>query len=317
MWTLHVLWQYVAAVFHYWWTLLVGFPAYAAVNGGWKFIHKDRKDIPLPHWVRITLAIAVAVTALFLVYRDSVKNLSIVIQDKAKLASDDWWLQHDLDSYRNHPVVCPKVKGCPAIPVQAAPQAGAQTPAQTSVPAQAPNHTETWLERITRENKAMTSDEHNRFSTLLYNTKVQMEDMEKVGNDLNHFQGRLNASIQNGSLVKDYQGHQDALSDYVKRATAIRQRILDNEQNWNFFPDQYEYVLGNGANAYENAFLNAAGIYQQQLKAWDGLGDKRDTVAATMMLTSVGPMFTGRMKEFQDWKGGFNVRVKEMNQSFQ
>ena len=84
--------NYVLASFHYWWVIIFGAPQ--VFNNVWKWFHPQRKDAPIPHWLRVAFGVLAIVVAQGLVYRDSLKNLNTVIEEKRSLASDNWHLKH-------------------------------------------------------------------------------------------------------------------------------------------------------------------------------------------------------------------------------
>jgi hypothetical protein len=49
--------QYVAGIIHYWWLLMFGLPG--AANTIYKWFHPERKDLPIPHWLRVYSAIGI------------------------------------------------------------------------------------------------------------------------------------------------------------------------------------------------------------------------------------------------------------------
>lgn len=84
--------DYFNAIYHYWWLMV--FVVIGAPNSVWKWLHPNRKDIPIPHWLRLAIAIGAVVIAQGLAYRDSLNNLSRVIDEKKALASENWHLNN-------------------------------------------------------------------------------------------------------------------------------------------------------------------------------------------------------------------------------
>lgn len=87
---LQILIDYGRAIFHYWWVIVFG--AVGVIPTIWKWFHRDRRDLPIPHWLRVTIAVAALFLAQLLAYRDSIRNLDSVIADKAVLSSENWSL---------------------------------------------------------------------------------------------------------------------------------------------------------------------------------------------------------------------------------
>jgi hypothetical protein len=63
-------------------------------NTAYKWGHPERKDLPIPHWLRISIAIGAVVVAQGFVYHDSLKNLNTVIEEKRNVVSENWHLKH-------------------------------------------------------------------------------------------------------------------------------------------------------------------------------------------------------------------------------
>jgi hypothetical protein len=88
--TIQVLIDYVRAIFHYWWVIVFG--SVGIIPTIRKWLHADRKELPIPHWLRLGIAAVALLVAQLLVYRDSIRNLDSVIADKASLSSENWKL---------------------------------------------------------------------------------------------------------------------------------------------------------------------------------------------------------------------------------
>src|SRR5258708_6816462 len=93
---LQFAWDYIVALAHYWWVIVIGL--FGAINNVWKWFHPDRKDLPIPHWLRVGAAFAAIVAAQILVYRDSLRNLHRVIDDKRSLSAENWQLKQSPQS---------------------------------------------------------------------------------------------------------------------------------------------------------------------------------------------------------------------------
>ncbi len=210
---LDILKQYFIGIVHYWWLLMFGL--LGAVNTAYKWFHPERKDLPIPHWLRVYSAIGVLVIAQFLLYRDSIKNLSTVIADKQSCNSDNWRLKQQVTAMSTTPSsVTPHVKsqGSSALPSrtslrteqnQSAPSTSNTSTSPTqSVPTQ--NVTQTQLESLTQLNKNLPSGDRERLSNALYDFAQALEKIAAVGYKLNRWSGQLNADMQNNLLEKTF-----------------------------------------------------------------------------------------------------------------
>lgn len=121
--------DYFRALFRYWWVMMFGL--LGGANNVWKWFHPDRKDISIPHWVRIGVAVGAVVLAQFLAYRDSIKNLNAVISEKQRLSSENWHFRNDPRpscpapqpckaqvSHKDLDIVCQRLEDCPSHEVR-------------------------------------------------------------------------------------------------------------------------------------------------------------------------------------------------------
>jgi len=76
---------YLRVVIAYWWALLPGLlmPLIDAIN--WH--QPEDKKIKLPPWVRLLSTVGILMVAQFLAYRNSIQNLSTVIEEKRQLST--------------------------------------------------------------------------------------------------------------------------------------------------------------------------------------------------------------------------------------
>lgn len=90
--------DYLSALTHYWWIVLAGIimPALDL----YKWHHRDSKELVLPHWLRITIAVAALMLAQFLAYKDSISNLNKVISEKQTLSVDNDKLKRQVSDER-------------------------------------------------------------------------------------------------------------------------------------------------------------------------------------------------------------------------
>ena len=82
---LSVGWDYVSAIFHYWWILVVG--VLMPLPEIYKVLHPKGKQLDIPYPWRIAIVIAVVFVARFLAYKDASKNLAQAVAEKQHLSS--------------------------------------------------------------------------------------------------------------------------------------------------------------------------------------------------------------------------------------
>ena len=78
-----IVWDYVAAVAAYYWLLLPGAITLLEV---YNWHSHDRWKLKLPRWARLLIALTMLMVAQFLAYRNALKNLSNVVDDKRGLS---------------------------------------------------------------------------------------------------------------------------------------------------------------------------------------------------------------------------------------
>jgi len=102
-----ILSDYLRALIHYWVLIVL---AVMPFNNIWKWLHKERKDLPIPHWVRVAISVAALIAAPFLAYRDQAKNLDRIIQEKrqAIIERDDAVRKSAAQNLQNVPAIVPK-----------------------------------------------------------------------------------------------------------------------------------------------------------------------------------------------------------------
>jgi len=82
-WILNVLGEYLVAVIRYWWLVVPG--VLMPLPDIYKALFPTRKYFEIRRSLRIGIFVAMILTAQFLVYKDSIKNLSNVIEEKREL----------------------------------------------------------------------------------------------------------------------------------------------------------------------------------------------------------------------------------------
>jgi hypothetical protein len=118
---LHFASDYIRALFHYWWVMVIGL--FGAINTFWKWFHPNRKDIAIPHWLRVGIAVGAVIAAQILVHHDSISNLNHVIDDKKLLASENWQLKHTTVQPSSEPTLKTTEGAKPTNDVEAAKKA--------------------------------------------------------------------------------------------------------------------------------------------------------------------------------------------------
>jgi len=82
-WILSVLSEYVGAVIRYWWLVVPGM--LMPLPDIYKAFHPKGKQLEISRPLRITIFVVTVLAAQFLAYKDSIKNLSKVIEEKREL----------------------------------------------------------------------------------------------------------------------------------------------------------------------------------------------------------------------------------------
>jgi len=90
-WTFDVVWDYFLAALRYWWLLVPG-----VVMPVLDISRAHFRDFRVPRWLTISISLTALVTAQFLAYKDSIKNLSNVIIEKRLADSKGWHLGEEL-----------------------------------------------------------------------------------------------------------------------------------------------------------------------------------------------------------------------------
>src|SRR5436305_9809927 len=173
---LDILKQYLSGIVHYWWLLIIGL--LGAVNSVYKWFHPDRKDFPIPHWLRIYSAIGALILAQFLIYRDSIYNLNTVILQKQSYASENWHLRQDLSTGSRSQAIRPlQSKGTSILSASSQSTAKNQsTPTSISTQPQiiAPSATQTPFESLIQVNKNFPTGDRERLSNALYDYSQEL-----------------------------------------------------------------------------------------------------------------------------------------------
>jgi len=323
---LDILRQYFFGIIHYWWLLMFGL--LGAANTAYKWFHPDRKDLPIPHWIRVYSAIGALLIAQFLLYRNSIRNLDAVILEKQNCSSDNWHLKERVNTLSIGPSpAAPHVQ--PEGPVASARHGSlrtgknqstpstrdAPTPPQPAVAAQTVQQTP--LESLTQVNRNLPRGDRERLANALYEFSQELEKMATVGYKLNRWSGQFNTDMQNNSLEKTFAERRKELNDMSESAKALAKSFVELRDKWKYYERQRDYVFGdNPDNEGPNALANAMSVYIFQLDQWAALKD-RDNPAALNLVKSAEVEYTRYLNTFFKWKGGCDGRLAQMKQSIQ
>jgi hypothetical protein len=308
---LKFLTSYGVAIFHYWWLMIFGAPQ--VINNVWKWFHPQRKDAPIPHWVRVTFGVFAIVLAQGLVYRDSLKNLNTVIQERQDAVSENWHLKHS----ENAIAPAPKSKSLFSGSTVSAAQSritGQSAPASPSgppqsVPAVQSTH-QTYAEGLMQTNKNLPKGDRDRLADVLYEFSKTLDEMTDLGYKANLELAQMNNGVRSGSIVNDYEDHERKLRSIATPAKEMaRSFLISREQKWRYYQDQMSYVFGdNPDNEGPNAIINATEGYANALDQWSSIQDRGSKGALTLLSTA--QIESDRyLHTFFSWRQGCETRL--------
>ena len=309
--------NYGLAIFHYWWLTLFGAPQ--IINNVWKWFHPERKDAPIPHWLRVTFGVLAIVIAQGFVYRDSLRNLNTVIEEKKNVVSENWHLKHP----ENATVAAstPAARSKPLPSRQAAPHSSSTNqlvPTNTfSPPVQSAPQTQ--RDRVTQINKNFSKGDRERLSNVLYEFSQTLEKMTTLAYKANQETGQISNEVANGSIVKTYEVRTKKLREIGASGNEIAKSFaLSREaEKWKYYSDQRDYVFGdNPDNLGPNALIYAAEGYANSLDQWSLIKD-RENKSALNLLAMPRVESDRSLRTFFDWSRGCNTRLEQMKQSLQ
>jgi len=188
-------------------------------------------------------------------------------------------------------------------PFQAPPQAAPSAPPAT------------FLDRVVQENRGLTPDDRNRFSTALYECDQFIKQSQAIGYKLNEEFGRLNNDRQSGALAKNVDGHIKFFRDLDPSAWDRYHALQRLQERWQYFPNQIEYVIGdNPYNAGVGSLVNIAEGMANSLTSWSKISnrDQKDilNIEAQQQID-----FERNLRQFFDWANLTLQRIKQMRQS--
>jgi hypothetical protein len=322
---LEFLKNYSVAIVHYAWLIVFGLPQ--MVNTAYKWGHPERKDLPIPHWLRISIAIGAVVVAQGFVYHDSLKNLNIVIEEKRKVVSENWHLNHpDNPSGIDKNPSAIKSRPQPSRQTSLPPPNTTTSQSLTTNPSTPPSIAstvqsapQTWQERVTQVNKNLSKSDRERLSDVLYEFSQMLEKMTILGYKANQEIGQINGGVGDGSIVKDYETHAKKLREISASGKEMARTFLlaREAEKWRYYSEQMNYVFGdNPDNLGPNAIINATEGYANNLDRWSSIKD-RENKSALNLLEAPHNESNRFLHTFFDWRGGCETRLEQMKQSIQ
>jgi len=183
-----------------------------------------------------------------------------------------------------------------------------QRPAQSSQPA-------TFLDRVVQENRGLTPDDRNRFSTELYECDQFIKQGQAFGYKLNAEFGKLTNDRQSGALAKNVDEHIKFFRDLNTPAWDQYHGLQHLQEKWQYFPDQTNYVFGdNPFNAGEGYLVDDAEGMANSLTSWSKISN-RDQQEILNIEAQQQAEFEEKLHKFFNWTNGTLQRIKQMRQS--
>lgn len=316
---LNFLKSYGAAIFHYWWLIIFGAPQ--VINNLWKWFHPQRKDAPIPYWVRVTFGVLAIVIAQGLVYRDLLKNLNTVIQEKQGAVSENWHLKHSENASAAAPKSRPLSSGRTACTAQSSGSSqslptGPSGPSQNAPAVQSTPQTQ--AERVMQINKNLPKGDRDRLADVLYDFSKTLDQMTDLGYKANFELAQVSNDVRSGTIVSDYGEHKKTLRGISNPAKEMaRSFLISREQKWQYYQDQMSYVFGdNPDNEGPNAIINATEGYANALDQWSSIQDRGSKGALTLLSTAQEES-DRYLRTFFTWRQGCEARLAQMKQSIQ
>lgn len=206
----------------------------------------------------------------------------------------------------------PQTGGSQAPTSKAASQSLQQIPPQVS---QSQTPTATFLDRVVQENRALTPDDRNRFSTELYECDEFIKQGQAVAYKLNAEFGKLDNDRASGILAKDVDDHIKVLQGLDSATWAQYHGLQRFQEKWQYFEDQTQYLFGdNPFNAGEGLLVNATEGMANELTSWSKISnrDQRDILNIEAQQQND---FVGDLRQFFDWTALTLERIKQMKES--
>lgn len=200
----------------------------------------------------------------------------------------------------------------PKIPT---PNTANQTPQQVPKQVAPSPPPATFLDRVVQENRALTPDDRNRFSTELYECNQFIEQSRAVAYKLNAEFGKLTNDRGSGTLAKNVDDHIKILRQLDKPAWDQYHGLQNFQGKWQYFTDQTEYLFGdNPFNAGVGLLVNATEGMANSLTSWSKISnrDQRD------ILNIEGQQqveYEANLGQFFAWTNDTLGRLKQMRQS--
>jgi hypothetical protein len=174
----------------------------------------------------------------------------------------------------------------------------------------------TLQDRVLAINAHFTEGDRNRFSDALSEFDESLKEGETVYYKLNTEAGALQRERQDGTIAKDVQGSQKALSDIATEGWKYYRSFPALRSKWqSMFEQQTEYVFGdNPDNGGSGELINAAEGYRNYLEFWKSVQNKQDP-AVLNLLSVPENEFQSRLRNYALWHASCVKRLSEMRDS--
>lgn len=137
-------------------------------------------------------------------------------------------------------------------------------------------------EKVLAINAHFTEGDRNRFSNALADFSESLSQGETLGYKLNTELGSLNRAEADGTIAKDVQAHEKALSSISAEGWKYQKSFPALRTKWNMFREQVTYIFGdNPDNEGPNAIINGAEAYKNYLEWWDVIPNEGAFLAST------------------------------------
>jgi len=199
----------------------------------------------------------------------------------------------------------------PVTPRQNTPQS--QSPTQVSAPLPA-----TFLDRVVQENRALTQDDRNRFSTELYDGDQLVKQAETFSLQIRDEFNRLTRDRQSGALATNVTDHIKTLQNLSKLSRDQYSAGTAFQQKWQYFSDQTEYILGDDRGdsvaAAMDSLTNASQGMANSLGDWAKISNK-DQPAVLNIEAQQQSDCENYLQQFTKWASVTHQRINQMKQS--
>lgn len=173
----------------------------------------------------------------------------------------------------------------------------------------------TFLDRVVQENRALTPDDRNRFSTELYECDQYIKQSQAVGYKLNVEFGKLGSDRASGTLAKNVDDHIKLLRRLDAPAWDQYHGLQNFQSKWQYFSDQTEYLFGdNPFNAGVGLLVNSTEGMANALTSWSKISN-RDQREILNIEAQQQVEYETNLGQFFKWTNDTLERLKQMRQS--